>query len=183
MRSESGPDPTDIARAASSETQTVLLAPGRFYRRMWISPICMIGLALIIVATPEASSTNFVDAVVIACALVSASLLLPLYFRPVRTVVADSTGIRLLLGRRVRKDLPWDRISRIYVGPRHYRSGVLGVYDGFGLWAIGKNLADSINLVDTWFTVDANALLRFSETVERMAESRSTPVYTRTGRW
>ncbi len=57
------------------------------------------------------------------------------------------------------------------------------MYDGFGLWAIGKNLADSINLVDTWFTVDANALLRFSETVERMAESRSTPVYTRTGRW
>jgi hypothetical protein len=49
--------------------------------------------------------------------------------------------------------------------------------------AIGRNLADSINLGDTWFTSDANALPLISAAVKRMAENRSISVYTRTEKW
>src|SRR2546422_9909294 len=183
MRSKSGNHSPDAAREAFSGTQTVSLRPGRFYRRTWILPICVVGLALIVIGTPEPSTADFLEAAVVVCALVSLSMLLPLYYRRVRTIVADSRGVRLLVGQRVRKDLGWARISRVNMGPRHYRNGLLGVYDGFGLMVVGRNLADSINLVDSWFKSDANDLSVFSRGLERIAESRSIPVYTRTGRW
>ncbi len=92
MRSGSREDPPDVARAGFPETQSISLAPGRFYRHTWIAPISVVGLALIVIATPEASTTDVVEAVVVVCALVLLSLLLPLYYRRVRTIVADSRG-------------------------------------------------------------------------------------------
>lgn len=166
-----------------SATQAVSLAPGRFYRRTWILPACGAVLAFVILATPEASTVAYLEAVVVACVLLASCLLLPAYYRRTRTVVVDPEGVHLLVGRRSRKVMPWNRISRVYLGPRHRMNGLLGVYDGFGLMVVGRNPADSINLVDSWFTVDANVLPAFAATVERMAETRSIPVYTRFGAW
>ncbi len=169
----------------TSAGEVISLPAGVYYRRMWRVPLSMLLLVALVAFAVAFAPMSTSDRAAAPWALAGSSvpfllaLLVPLYYRPTRTLAFDAKGVRLLRGSRLQRVLPWNEVTSIALGPRALTLGLVGTFRGFQLEVRGQGPRDRISVFDAYFQVPGGSLAAFSRSLVESAHGRPIKVQSR----